>query len=397
MKIFNKYNFKLIDGTGSVIYDFQSAFKSSKLTSGEIDLGALVLFDSPEKVTRQGDNLFTLEPYRVNGILQSKTFQEYRDKVNTLETALRSATAILIEVPSGTKYTIPLLPVNTVNHHRMTITPKKGYTVKADIAFNNSSIITEYTPAPSSDLTTDYALWINSRQDLYTDSAGTTPVSADDDNVKHAGDQSSNNNNATENLRPPVYKTDIDGTPTIFFAGSSNNSSNGKFLTTGSDVGHVGTVHMVLKPIDPVTNKTKQMFILGSRSDPSTTNGAYEVMLKDAAAGSDGKVIVRDGYEVIIPYTVDEWMLLSFRVNPTDGLRVYKNGSLVGSDATVTSLLLPSTGMIIGKAHNASLGRNTYQGHLTDLVVYNDDLTDPEHANNEDYLASIHTGRITLV
>jgi len=379
------FNIKLMNSDQDTTYhDFAyAANPAGNILVGGVDPSSISEFDSDEKFTRVGDNLFTPEVYLVETSVVGTSLANLRTQINDIKTAMTSAEVIEITSATGVVYVIAITPVTDVFHHHINVLPREWGVNIVDLVltFNTASTFVEIqipTTFPSEGL----QLYHDAAQKVYSDAAGTIPATHGDE-VQNWGDVNSDTKDATQTaaLTKPTYDTTTFTHPTVHFDGTNDHMELGYWWSSNE-----GTVVAVVKATQdqlPVVTKT----IFGYREDGDTGSSRRLMVTRSSDAKSNWSA---SNSETIGAHRVnaDFHILIATLSDTSSELKLYLDETEVDSLSIVNPIKTVDTGNagFLGARWVSAAAADFFQGHMTDFLIYDKVLDTTEIANLVAYL-----------
>ena len=206
----------------------------------------------------------------------------------------------------------------------------------------------------------------------------------------NANDESGNGNNGTVN--GATLTSDRLGTTNTAYSFSGNNS----FIEIPSFNWYSGNGFSFSLWVNLTSILNDQMFLKHGTAYGGSGDGVYMNLFSSKVFITSPKNAGEGAVTPSNPFTINNWVMITYSVQNNQSTSIYINGILVSSPAyngIITSLLNPSTNIFLGK----DVPSNSQQllGKIDDIGIWNRALTQQEITALYNAQSCIGTGAIT--
>ena len=220
---------------------------------------------------------------------------------------------------------------------------------------------------------------------LWVDASDETTITESGGAVSQWDDKSGNGyhlTQATGTSQPTTGSRTINGLNALDFDGTND------FMTAG-DVINVQTGGITILAVAQLDTTSGGDTIVSK--DPTSPNtGAYQLLAR-AASSSKAAALFRESSTILAEQTINntstdaEIYAMRLQRDTTDGLELFRNGSVVASATTTgTTSYNNGTSFFVGKVSVL----NYFEGSIAEIIVVKSALTPQQMSDTETYLAN---------
>lgn len=243
-----------------------------------------------------------------------------------------------------------------------------GVTSWADRSSNGNTMVTSTFSIPGC------ALWLDAAdQSTMTFSPATT-------NVTQWRDKSGNGRNATPGAAVALSATAMGGYPAMTFAGSQY--FQGSVSITGTSY-----TSFVVGSVNGANPAVPRILALGAAGQEDYNNNSYITITRNS--GSEFSIF-RNGTTAIVTLTYGAPTILTTGADSLYNIYASRNGETRASKAFTPQVPFNITTYTIGNnpgALGAAGGNSWLQGYVSEVIIFNTDLTTPQRQQVEAYLS----------